>query len=821
MIITRIKNANWPKCLQPILAVILFAYINFYLLIVPILKQSIANHNVVGIQTLFNFSGITFGLALTSITVILTQFINVSFLKKLGLGYLTYLLVSYFILVTRYLNDDKFKVWDFSKLSVTTNSFLLPLVGMLVATIILKIFLQRSSLDLILSKYMAVFESSDSILFGMISSFIINDKHLVTIFRDDILSSFLEKADYTAFIRFSVINLLLCLITFHVICYYLYKAYESITNNKPSIHLAFASSLLLALVFNYCFQYGLKKDAMLLERYIFPGATAYQIAFLFFLFFVIYLLINRYVLSTVLSLSLGILLSIANATKVRMRNEPLLMTDFVWLKDLSFLSSFDTNLFIKITGISLGIVVLYFIVRKYIFPGKILNDYKVRLFYLFFIMFFGLGTLITFRHKEDNKVINGIPVLSKVSNWNDIDWMGFLVNARYKSLAYIWTKQLTGSIMEVPSGYSKASVKRIAKLYKEEATQINQTRFKHLNDQTVIFVLSESFANPERIAGVSLSKNIIPNISEVMKTNTSGTMVSDFYGGGTANVEIQTLTGLPYSNFSPSVAVVNTEVIPSMPYVPSISDTFKNNDKYAVHLHNATNYARNVVYNDLGFNTFVALDGTKDKPTQLEFLSAGATDKSSYHAVLSHLDKNKNQFFSVITMQNHIPWTKEEPADISGTGKGFTEEENTTLSNYSRLLNVTDQMTQDFLNELSSYEKNVTVVFYGDHLPGFYPNSAFSSNPGSQYETDYFIWSNYETEKLDYPKVHSSDFPALILKHTNAKVSPYGALLTKLLDNRDQKAVFKKLNEDLKILQYDLTLGHHYILDDKEFFKVK
>lgn len=42
-----------------------------------------------------------------------------------------------------------------------------------------------------------------------------------------------------------------------------------------------------------------------------------------------------------------------------------------------------------------------------------------------------------------------------------------------------------------------------------------------------------------------MSENPIPNIQEIKNQTTSGLMKSDGYGGGTANMEFQTLTGLP------------------------------------------------------------------------------------------------------------------------------------------------------------------------------------------------------------------------------------------------------------------------------------
>ena len=144
----------------------------------------------------------------------------------------------------------------------------------------------------------------------------------------------------------------------------------------------------------------------------------------------------------------------------------------------------------------------------------------------------------------------------------------------------------------------------------------------------------------------------------------------------------------------------------------------------------------------------------------------------------------------------------------------------------ARLLTYTDKETKDFLAQLSQLKHKVTVVFYGDHLPGLYPESAFKKDPDSQYQTDYFIWSNYNTKTLNHSYVNSSDFTAELLEHTNSKVSPYYALLTEVLDNttvghgkltKEQK----EIANDLKLIQYDITVGKGYIRNYKGFFDIR
>lgn len=70
--------------------------------------------------------------------------------------------------------------------------------------------------------------------------------------------------------------------------------------------------------------------------------------------------------------------------------------------------------------------------------------------------------------------------------------------------------------------------------------------------------------------------------------------------------------------------------------------------------------------------------------------------------------------------------------------------------------------------------------------------------------------------------MNSSDFTAELLEHTNSKVSPYYALLTQVLENAsvDKTTLSKSQKEianDLKMIQYDITLGKDYIGKHKNF----
>lgn len=68
-------------------------------------------------------------------------------------------------------------------------------------------------------------------------------------------------------------------------------------------------------------------------------------------------------------------------------------------------------------------------------------------------------------------------------------------------------------------------------------------------------ILSESFSDPLRAPRVSYSIDPMPNIRALKEQTTSGLMLSPGYGGGTANIEYQEITGMSLSNFSDSMTV--------------------------------------------------------------------------------------------------------------------------------------------------------------------------------------------------------------------------------------------------------------------------
>ena len=120
-------------------------------------------------------------------------------------------------------------------------------------------------------------------------------------------------------------------------------------------------------------------------------------------------------------------------------------------------------------------------------------------------------------------------------------------------------------------------------------------------------------------------------------------------------------------------------------------------------------------------------------------------------------------------------------------GEGIDDYTRNAVQDFSTGLSYTDTAVKDFISEIDKLDKPVTLVFYGDHLPGIYGGVDMTKYGIQLHSTDYFIYSNkYAREhgarnlvsKTEY--VGPNDFIALMAKQTNSKVNAYQALLTEV-----------------------------------------
>ena len=585
------------------------------------------------------------------------------------------------------------------------------------------------------------------------------------------------------------------------------------------------------------------------------------------LYLMLLMLFNRFWTASIVILAVGIIVAAIEHFKVEIRYEAILPAD------LGFLGSNTGNMLTFIPAgahvtilVALGafavLLALILVLRH--FDGRkgrmirtdnlSLNLTSRLILLLLPILVFALycihvGTTDSLANKF-SRALGDTP-----SMWDSV------YDAQRNGPLVAFTRQLNPKIMDKPSNYSEETMKKVAARYQKEAETINASRTNNLTDSTVVYVLSESFSDPSRVPGLKTNKDSMPNIRKIKAGTTSGLMLSSGYGGGTANLEYMGLSGLSMANFDSSLSSPYQQLVPSQHWTPTINQLWGAPvNSLGYHPYESSMYSRATNYKKFGFSHFYTLTGPdvikyQDKIDESPYVS----DKSSYDSALEGIKSGKtNKFIQIITMQNHMPYHEwyenNDYTAESTTGTPLGDDEQQSIETYQKGVEITDQATQEFLNELDALDKPVTVVFYGDHLPGIYSSASEDDNNSlALHLTDYFIWSNKASSSQgnkasDAAYSSPNFFVAQAADHMNAKVSPYLAFLTEMhskiaameppvvnkiqgwdripegqniyldqngnpMSTDDFDKETKQLLADYKLIQYDITAGKNYLKD--------
>ncbi|KOA59079.1 hypothetical protein BAAM0499_08055, partial [Bifidobacterium animalis subsp. animalis MCC 0499] len=427
--------------------------------------------------------------------------------------------------------------------------------------------------------------------------------------------------------------------------------------------------------------------------------------------------------------------------------------------------------------------------------------------------------------------------------------------------------------MEDEPEYSQAAMQQIKDRYAQAADEINAQRSQNLTDNTVVMILSESFSDPNRVPDVHFGIDPMPNIRALGQTTTSGLMLSPGYGGGTANIEFQQMTGLNMANFSDTLLSPYQQLVATRPKFYSFNQMWNEHcgDEYSTscsigyHPFKQFFYLRGVNYKKFGFSHLYTLDSDPKIAHGEAYVGPNGTktevsDEEAYKNVVEEIrtntEQNKpSQYIQLITMQNHAPYPDLYGAENEFHGVNETPDtvpERGIIATYAKNVQRTDEATANFLNELDGIDKPITVVFYGDHLPGIYNTAnADKNNALTLHETNYFIWSNRASASHDV-KLPESDaaytssnyFMTQAAEQMNARISPYLTLLDELhaevpamsrsvnagvwsakgeptllddngevIDTNTLSSKAKQLLADYKMVQYDMSVGKNYLMD--------
>ena len=383
-----------------------------------------------------------------------------------------------------------------------------------------------------------------------------------------------------------------------------------------------------------------------------------------------------------------------------------------------------------------------------------------------------------------------------------------------------------------PTGYSQQAIDTIPSALPPGARGNGRS-------PDVIMVMSESLWDATRMKGVSLS----PDPLAWLRRNQSGSVFSPEFGGMTANVEFEALTGFTNA-FLPAGAIPYQQYIRKP--IPSLASFFKSEGYRTMALHPFQNWFwnREIVYRNMGFDEFLSEEKMPAFPKRGIFpADADFTDE-----IMRQADNTEDPFFMfAVTLQGHGPYEpgryKENTVAVDGP---LSDASRATLETYTQGAREANDSLRRLMGWAKRRGRETIIIYFGDHLPPlgapYVETGTLSSEVPSRNadpaelkigrETPLMIWSS-GTGVRKAGTVSPSFLPYYALKMAGFEHPYYSGVLGRLHEKYaviDRHMLVKRNGTPLtdwntgkddeapqirtmRLLQYDVMFGEGYSLD--------
>lgn len=406
-------------------------------------------------------------------------------------------------------------------------------------------------------------------------------------------------------------------------------------------------------------------------------------------------------------------------------------------------------------------------------------------------------------------------------------------NYKKNGLVLSFFRNIKNAVISKPVGYSKESIRNVINEIDVDSSETAESP----KEPNIIFVMNEAFWDPTVMKSAKFSQDPIPTFRKLQKDYTSGWLLSPVYGGMTANVEFEVLTGnsisflpqgsVPYQQF------INHDIL-------SLASVLKGQGYYttAVHSYFGWFWNRNSVYRNMGFDTFISSENMKNAKYEGAYIADSEVSKE----IIKQIDESEQPvFIYAVTMQNHGPYDKKRyKANVIKVTGNISGKSINLLETYARGLKDADEALKILVDYASKIDQPTMIVFFGDHMPllgdnyWVYTDDGYlsSANSADWSLDDYkkmrsvpvVIWTNYKQKKREIKDMSYSFLGIYVLKMAGKQIPPYlnfvdnvyktlpGFIYELKIDPEgnlhpgdDNK--YKKLMNEYWLMQYDRMFG--------------
>jgi phosphoglycerol transferase MdoB-like AlkP superfamily enzyme len=349
-------------------------------------------------------------------------------------------------------------------------------------------------------------------------------------------------------------------------------------------------------------------------------------------------------------------------------------------------------------------------------------------------------------------------------------------------------------------------------------------------EPNIIVVLSESLWDPTLLPKVTFDQDPMPFMRQLMQNYSSGWMLSPQFGGGTANVEFEVLTGnsmrftppgsTPYIQYANHGIDSMASILSRQGYTATAISPFFN------WFYNSKN-----VYKNFGFSQFISLEFFNQN-----FKGNEIADVEVTKHIIAQTEKTAGpDFVFANTMENHQPYEPHkfymDPIKVSGA---ISQKSKGMLESYATGVFDADLMLKTLVEHYTETKEPTIIVFFGDHKPILGSNYGIYTETGyfkpneperlkKEYDVPVVVWNNYLSKHRDPLDIS----PAFLGPYVLNLAQKEGTAYTDYLYQLSQKIpiippsfYYKgfQIQEDelkpYKLFQYDMMFGKQYLLKD-------
>lgn len=366
--------------------------------------------------------------------------------------------------------------------------------------------------------------------------------------------------------------------------------------------------------------------------------------------------------------------------------------------------------------------------------------------------------------------------------------------SRYGIIAGMYGQMLENRI-EKPEDYNEDEIED--RLLDLNAQYIQDKSFGKPN---IIVVFSESFWDIDELEEVKFNKEVAPNFKKLKEEGIFFNMISPSYGGVSANVEFEFLTGANTVFFSKSY-VPYMQLYRNKSYYnrPSIISELKNNG-YRTKI---VTCASEKLFDCKKFYNYLGVDETQylAKVDKSEIKGQYISDEAVTNRIIDAFNskpKDEKLFYMTLTMQAHMPYliSKYENYDVKVESSNLSKEMEDTLTSYAQGIYDADKQLNRLYEYIKTLQEPTIIVFYGDHLPylstakgedimeklEYFNTQDKLKNYYRKYNTQSLILANFNIEENEINYIGPDLLSVYILNKMDINLSNYYKWLNNIKD---------------------------------------